>query len=145
VNDATLRRRIGSAVSIRRIALYIGVGLVGFCVDFGLLLLFREVFATPIWVAATIAFWASLAVVFLSNKYLTFGARGMGHRQLVRYFVLLGINYLATLGIIAVAQRIGVGYQVGKVAAVAVTTVWNYLAYQLWVFRERAVASEESP
>jgi putative flippase GtrA len=69
----------------------------------------------------------------------------MGHRQLVRYFVLLGINYLATLGIIAVAQRIGVGYQVGKVAAVAVTTVWNYLAYQLWVFRERAVASEESP
>jgi putative flippase GtrA len=145
VNDATLRRRIGSAVSIRRIALYIGVGLVGFCVDFGLLLLFREVFGTPIWVAATIAFWASLAVVFLSNKYLTFGARGMGHRQLVRYFVLLGINYLATLGIIAVAQRIGVGYQVGKVAAVAVTTVWNYLAYQLWVFRERAVASEESP
>jgi putative flippase GtrA len=145
VNDATLRRRIGSAVSIRRIALYIGVGLVGFCVDFGLLLLFREVFGTPIWVAATIAFWASLAVVFLSNKYLTFGARGMGHRQLARYFVLLGINYLATLGIIAVAQRIGVGYQVGKVAAVAVTTVWNYLAYQLWVFRERAVASEESP
>jgi putative flippase GtrA len=145
VNDATLRRRIGSAVSIRRIALYIGVGLVGFCVDFGLLLLFREVFGTPIWAAATIAFWASLAVVFLSNKYLTFGARGMGHRQLVRYFVLLGINYLATLGIIAVAQRIGVGYQVGKVAAVAVTTVWNYLAYQLWVFRERAVASEESP
>ena len=145
MNDATLRRRIGSAVSIRRIALYIGVGLVGFCVDFGLLLLFREVFGTPIWIAATIAFWASLAVVFLSNKYLTFGARGMGHRQLVRYFVLLGINYLATLGIIAVAQRIGVGYQVGKVAAVAVTTVWNYLAYQLWVFRERAVASEESP
>jgi putative flippase GtrA len=145
VNDATLRRRIGSALSIRRIALYIGVGLVGFCVDFGLLLLFREVFGTSIWVATTIAFWSSLAVVFLSNKYLTFGARGMGHRQLVRYFVLLGINYLATLGIIAVAQRIGVGYQIGKVAAVAVTTVWNYLAYQLWVFRERDVASEESP
>jgi putative flippase GtrA len=143
VNDATVRGHIGSAVSIRRIAVYIGVGLVGFCVDFGLLVFFREVIGTPVWVATTIAFWASLAVVFLSNKYLTFGARGMGHRQLIRYFMLLGVNYVATLGIIALAQRIGVGYQVGKVAAVALTTVWNYLAYQLWVFRKPGQAPEE--
>ncbi|MCW0213806.1 MAG: GtrA family protein [Pseudonocardia sp.] len=138
-----MRQRIGSAISLRRIAIYIGVGLVGFCLDFGLLLLFREVVGTPVWVAATIAFWGSLAVVFLSNKYLTFGARGMGHRQLVRYFVLLGFNYVATLGIIALTQRLGIGYQVGKVAAVALTTAWNYLAYQLWVFRQPSPAPED--
>lgn len=128
-------RRVATALDGRRFLVYVGVGVVGFAVDFGLLVLFREVVGTPVWLAATIAFWASLAVVFLSNKYLTFAAAGAGPRQLVRYFVLLGVNYLATLGVIYVAERTGVGYQVGKVAAVGMTTVWNYFAYQLWVFR----------
>jgi putative flippase GtrA len=132
---AQLRDRIRDGVSFRRMALYVGVGLAGFVVDFGLLVLFREAVGTPVWVATTIAFWGSLAVVFLCNKYVTFGAKGMGHRQLVRYFVLLGVNYLVTLGIIALAERTGLGYQWGKVVSVALTTVWNYFVYQFWVFR----------
>ncbi|WP_158703259.1 GtrA family protein [Pseudonocardia dioxanivorans] len=129
-------RRLVTSSNLRRFAIYVAVGLAGFAVDFGLLVFFREVVGTPVWVATTIAFWASLAVVFLTNKYVTFGARGMAHRQIVRYFVLLGVNYLATLGIIALADRLGVGYQVGKVVAVAMTTLWNFFVYQLWVFRE---------
>jgi putative flippase GtrA len=128
-------RRGPSGLDLRRAAVYLGVGLAGFAVDFGLLVLLREVFAAPVWLAATVAFWASLAVVFLTNKYVTFDARGTGPRQLVRYFVVLGINYLVTLGVLALAERIGVGYQIGKVAAVAMTTVWNYFAYEFWVFR----------
>jgi putative flippase GtrA len=127
--------RSRSALSGRRFLVYVLVGLAGFAVDFGLLVLFREVVGTPVWVAATISFWGSLAVVFLTNKYVTFDARGSGHRQLVRYFLLLGFNYLATLGVIYLAERIGLGYQLGKIAAVGMTTIWNYFAYQLWVFR----------
>lgn len=127
--------RVRSALSGRRFLIYLVVGVLGFAVDFGLLVLFREVIGTEVWVAATIAFWGSLGVVFLSNKYLTFGARGAGHRQLIRYFVLLGFNYVATLAVILLAERIGLGYQLGKVAAVGMTTIWNYFAYQLWVFR----------
>jgi putative flippase GtrA len=133
-NDATMRCAAGT-VSGRRFLVYVAVGLAGFAVDFGLLVLFREVVGTPVWLAATIAFWGSLAVVFLTNKYVTFGARGAGHRQLVRYFVLLGVNYLATLGVLYLAERTGLGYQLGKIVAVAMTAVWNYFAYQLWVFR----------
>lgn len=132
----SLLRRLSTSLSVRRFATYVAVGLVGFGVDFGMLVFFREVVGAPVWAATTIAFWASLAVVFLSNKYVTFGARGMAHRQLVRYFVLLGVNYLATLGVVALAEHVGVGYQIGKIAAVAMTTVWNYFVYQLWVFRE---------
>lgn len=127
--------RTGSALSGRRFLVYIAVGVAGFAVDFGLLVLFREVVGTPVWLAATIAFWGSLAVVFLTNKYVTFAARGSGPHQLVRYFMLLGFNYLATLGVIYLAERAGLGYQLGKIAAVAMTTIWNYFAYQLWVFR----------
>ncbi len=129
------QRGARSALSARRFLVYVGVGAAGFAVDFGLLVLLREVFGAPVWLAATVAFWASLGVVFLSNKYLTFGARGAGHRQLVRYFVLLAFNYLATLGVIWLAERTGLGYQLGKIISVAMTTVWNYFAYQLWVFR----------
>lgn len=125
----------GQGLSARRFLTYIAVGVAGFAVDFGLLLLFREVVGTPVWVAATIAFWGSLAVVFLSNKYLTFGAQGSSRHQLLRYFILLGVNYLVTLGVLYVAERTGLGYQIGKIASVAMTTVWNYFAYQLWVFR----------
>lgn len=125
----------GQGLSARRFLTYLVVGVAGFAVDFGLLLLFREVVGAPVWLAATIAFWGSLGVVFLTNKYVTFSAQGSGHRQLVRYFVLLGFNYLATLAVLYVAERVGLGYQLGKVVAVAMTTVWNYLAYQLWVFR----------
>jgi putative flippase GtrA len=126
-----------SAVSSRRALGYLAVGVAGFAVDFGLLVLMREVVALPVWLAATIAFWASLGVVFLTNKYVTFDARGAGPRQLLRYFCLLAVNYLVTLGVIALAERIGVGYQIGKIAAVALTTVWNYFAYEFWVFRRR--------
>lgn len=128
-------RSARTALDGRRFLVYVVVGVVGFAVDFGLLVLFREVVRTPVWLAATISFWASLAVVFLSNKYLTFDARGAGSRQLLRYFVLLGVNYLATLGVIYLAERTGFGYQIGKVVAVGMTTIWNYFAYQLWVFR----------
>jgi putative flippase GtrA len=122
---------------------YLTVGVLGFAVDFGLLVLLREMFRTPIWLAATVAFWSSLAVVFLTNKYVIFGTRGAGHRQLARYLTLLGINYLVTLAVIALAERVGVGYQVGKVVAVAMTTVWNYLAYEFWVFRRADPAAAD--
>jgi putative flippase GtrA len=134
-------KRRPSAVSLRRALGYLAVGLAGFAVDFGLLVLLREVFAAPVWLAATIAFWASLAIVFLTNKYVTFNAGGAGRRQLVRYFILLAVNYGVTLGVLALAERIGVGYQVGKVVAVAMTTVWNYFAYEFWVFRRADTAA----
>jgi putative flippase GtrA len=136
--------RTGTGPVARRFLTYLVVGVAGFAVDFGLLVLFREVVGTPVWLATTIAFWGSLAVVFLSNKYLTFGAQGAGHRQLARYFVLLGVNYLATLGVVHLAEQIGLGYQLGKVAAVAMTTVWNFVAYQLWVFRPSARADTDT-
>lgn len=131
----------GQELSAYRFLTYIAVGVVGFVVDFGLLLFFREIVGSPVWLAATIAFWGSLTVVFLSNKYVTFAAQGPGHRQLLRYFVLLGFNYVATLGVLYLAERTGIGYQIGKIISVAMTTIWNYIAYQLWVFR----TSEPAP
>lgn len=131
----------GQGLSARRFLTYVAVGVAGFAVDFGLLLFFREIVGSPVWLAGTIAFWGSLAVVFLSNKYFTFAAQGPGHRQLVRYFVLLGFNYVVTLGVLYLAERTGIGYQIGKIVSVAMTTVWNYFAYQLWVFR----TSEPAP
>ena len=133
--DGAVRPGAGPAPTWRRFVTYLAVGVAGFIVDFGLLVLFREVVGTPVWLAATIAFWGSLAVVFLTNKYVTFGARGAGHRQLVRYFILLGINYVATLAVLQLAEATGLGYQLGKVISVALTTIWNFFAYQHWVFR----------
>ena len=50
--------RTGRALQVRRFLIYLAVGVTAFIVDFGLLVLFREVVGTPVWVAATIAFLA---------------------------------------------------------------------------------------
>jgi putative flippase GtrA len=124
-----------SIADTRSVILYVLVGLCGFVVDFGLLVFCHEVVGAPVWLATSIGFWASLGVVFLANKYVTFNAPAHGAVQLVRYFLLLGFNYVATLGIVALAVSLGPGYQVGKVVAAGLIAVWNYLAYRAWVFR----------
>lgn len=122
-------------VERRSATLYLVTGVTGFVVDFGLLVFFREVGGTPVWLATSAGFWVGLAVVFLVNKYVTFGVRHQGHVQLLRYLVLLGVNWLLTLAFVGLAVHVGVGYQFGKIIAVTAMTMWNYPAYRLWVFR----------
>jgi putative flippase GtrA len=90
----------------------------------------------PLWFATTVGFWLSFAVNFGANKYVTFGARANGRRQLARYSVLVGLNYLANLAIVTSLVELGLAAVVSKVIAVAVLTGVNFIAYRQWVFRD---------
>lgn len=119
---------------LRRVAAYLAVGVGSFGADFGLLLLLREGFGTPVWVAGTVGFWVSVAVNYGLNRVIAFGDRAATRASLFRYAVLLGINWLVTLGVLNLAGVVGVGYLFGKVTAVALLMVLNYVAYARWVF-----------
>lgn len=123
-------RALGTSSLLR----YLAVGLLSFGVDFGLLVVSREVFGTPVWVAASIGFWGSLAVNFGLNRVFTFGSVAPAGRALFRYSCLLGFNYVATVVIVAGAEQVGLSYALAKVAATAAMTVWNYVLYRVWVF-----------
>ena len=115
---------------------YVGVGVLSLVVDAGTLGLLYEVAGWPLWLATSAGFWLSFTVNFLANKYVTFGARAHGARQLVRYSVLVGLNYLANLGIVTGLVAIGLAAVPAKVIAVALLSILNFLAYRQWVFRE---------
>lgn len=115
---------------------YVGVGVLSLVVDAGTLGLLYEVAGWPLWLATSAGFWLSFAVNFLANKYVTFGARANGSRQLVRYAVLVALNYLANLGIVTGLVALGLAAVPAKVIAVAVLSVLNFIAYRQWVFRE---------
>jgi putative flippase GtrA len=115
---------------------YGAVGILSLIVDAGTLWFLYDGVGTSLWLATTAGFWLSFAVNFLANKYVTFGARAHGARQLVRYAVLVGLNYLANLGIVTALVAVGLPAVVAKVIAVAVLSIVNFFAYRQWVFRE---------
>lgn len=125
-----LPRRLAAHSLVR----YLGIGLSSFIIDFGLLVGLRDLVGTPLWLATSVGFWASVIFNFLANRHLAFAASGGLHVHAARYGILLGANYLVTLLVVSLFARLGLGYQVGKVVAVAGTTCWNYLLYRCWVF-----------
>lgn len=112
-----------------------GVGLLSLVVDAGTLFLLFDVADRPLWLAASAGFWLSFGVNFFANKYLTFGARTQGRRQLVRYGVLVALNYVSNLGIVTGLVGLGLAAVPAKVIAVAVLSLLNFVAYRQWVFR----------
>jgi putative flippase GtrA len=114
---------------------YVAVGLLSLLVDAGTLWVLYEVAHRPLWLATTAGFWLSFAVNFAANKYVTFGARTNGRRQLVRYSILVALNYLANLAIVTGLVELGMAAVPSKVIAVAVLTGVNFIAYRQWVFR----------
>jgi putative flippase GtrA len=114
---------------------YIGVGVLSLVVDAGTLWLLYDVAGRPLWLSTSAGFWLSFAVNFAANKYFTFGVRTDGTRQLLRYGVLVALNYLANLGIVTGLVALGLPAVAAKVVAVGLLTGLNFLAYRHWVFR----------
>jgi putative flippase GtrA len=117
---------------------YLGVGILSYAVDLGLLALCYSVFGLPLWLATSVGFWTSFLVNFGLNRSVTFRSRGRKLPQLVKYSLLVSLNYLASIGLVSLAEAIGAGYAVGKTVSVGILVVVNYLAYRYWVFNTRS-------
>jgi putative flippase GtrA len=57
---------------------------------------------------------------------------------LAKYLLLVGLNYLTTLGMVVGLAAVGLSYAVAKTLATIVNAALNYLAYRWWVFRRRS-------
>lgn len=122
--------------------MYLFVGATSVGVDLGLLVALREGAGVPVWAAATIGYWSSVVVNFTLNRRISFRDRPGGRTALIRFSILLGLNWFLTLVAVSAAVHLGWSYAVGKVGAVAVLTILNYTAYSRWVFAEQRVHHE---
>lgn len=112
---------------------YVVVGLTTVGIDVGLLYLLVQ-FGVPVYLAATIAFATALLANFTLSRVWTFEVRRRTAYQTAWYGLLIFGNYLFSLLLIAVFQHYNASYIAGKVTAVAITTIWNFLMYKYVIF-----------
>jgi putative flippase GtrA len=111
------------------------VGVVSAGTDLALLAGLHGVAGIPLLTATTLAFWASLVVNFALNRGWVFPTAGGSARgQAVRYLLLVGANYLATLALVGGLSAAGVPYMVAKLVALAAIACWNFVLYRHWIF-----------
>ncbi|MDR7083047.1 putative flippase GtrA [Arthrobacter ginsengisoli] len=116
---------------------YLIVGGLSFAVDFGLLVLLREVFHWDVGIASATAFLTSLVFNFLVQRKFSFESAHRTHVSMIRYGVLVVANTLATVLIVQLLTPTILGYMGGKVVSTAAMTVWNYFLYKHWVFGKK--------
>jgi putative flippase GtrA len=117
-----------------RLISYLAIGFLSLGVDFGLLVIFRQIEGAPVWLAGTLGYSASVVVNYGLNRVVSFGDRTVGRASVVRYGILLGLNWATTVFLLDLAQSLGVIYLLGKVLAVGMLAVVNFVLYSRWVF-----------
>jgi putative flippase GtrA len=114
---------------------YLLAGGLAFAFDLGMLAVLKNLLGWPLWLATSTAFLASFAFTYSIQRFFSFDATSPHGSALVKYAALVGINTLATVGIVTLIALTPLGWVGGKVIATGVTTAWNYFAYRYWVFR----------
>lgn len=113
------------------------MGGLAFLFDSGMLWLLHDILRIDLAISTATAFLLSFAVTYLLQRRFAFGGDSGVAPSVLRYAVLVGFNTLATTGIVWAASALGAPWIVGKILAVALTTVWNYFIYRYWVFAPR--------
>lgn len=113
---------------------FLAVGLISAAVDVVALVLFRDGFGLPLWLATVLALSVTFAVNFGLNATWVFGAQGIWARRAGRYAALVGLNFVLTVGIVVGLASLALWYVAAKVVAIATCAVVNFLAYRHWVF-----------
>lgn len=116
---------------------YLFVGGSGFFLDVGILYFFKEV----LYFSATFGVIFSQAVVifynFFLNKYWSFGSKGSGHTQFLKFIFLMGINYSSGVGAMYLFHDIFLyNYIFVRVCTVAFFVPLNFLLYKYWIYKK---------
>jgi putative flippase GtrA len=124
-----IRRLLGASL-IR----YLVTGGLSALIDTGTLWLLHGVLRVWLPAATFTGVLVAFVVNFLLNREWVFAATGSAYRQLVRYLLLAGANWVVT--VVAVSGLVGLGtyYLVARLAVLAVMTLVNFFAYRAWVF-----------
>ncbi len=98
-------------------------------------------------------------LVFLLNKYWAFVAKGVTHKQVVRFYLVAGFNYFFAIGwmwfftnLVNLHQYIGyLGvsqanyYLIVRLVNVALAVSWNFLLYKFFVYKYEVKDVNKSP
>lgn len=111
---------------------YLFIGGSTFVIDLGLLVILHDVLHINVLISASLSYWSSILFNFTMNRLWTFNKKGKDgiEEHILLYALLLGFNYLFTIGFIWVATHAGMHYTLAKVLAVGIQIAWTYIVYK---------------
>ncbi|OIO18910.1 MAG: hypothetical protein AUJ23_02845 [Candidatus Magasanikbacteria bacterium CG1_02_32_51] len=116
---------------------YFIVGISGLFLDIGTLIFLKEFFGLNATIAVVLNQILMLTYNFLLNKYWSFKNKEIPHKQLIRYLILAGFNYLFSVGVMYLFNHImNYDYRLIRVCTIAVMVMWNFFLYKYWVYKE---------
>ena len=115
---------------------FLVTGGLSYLVDVGTLVALNSGAGWSVGAATTGAYLVAFFFTFTLNRLWVFRAdHSPAAGQATRYLLLVGVNYLLTLGIVLGLNSLGVPVVVAKTVATVVIALSNFFLYRGWVFR----------
>lgn len=118
---------------LRQFTVFVAGGLLCAGVDIGLmqLLILQGVHHTA---AASAGFAAGLLVNYAFHSRITFG-QAASRASFARYLAVVGLNYIVTIGCVALAASLFANPLAGKILSLPLVAVNGYLLSRYWIFK----------
>ena len=120
----------------RQFARYFIIGFSGVIIDVGSLYLLKEYLHLRPVTAVIINGIFLLNYVFFLNKHWAFKSEGVTHKQIIRFFILSGFNYVVAIAwMFFFNEKVGINYLLARISNIALSVAWNFLLYKYWVYK----------
>lgn len=112
------------------------VGVISTLLDYGLMVLFTEVFGIYYLLSSTLSYAVSLVFNYAASMKYVF--RGKEDMNKVKEFVIFTVLCLMGMGLNQlvlwlIVEKIGISYMISKIFATAVVMVWNFVTRKLFL------------
>ena len=115
---------------------YFVIGFSGVFLDLGTLIIFKRYFGLAPVFAVALNQLLLITYNFTLNKYWSFKNTEMAHKQIFRYLILAGCNYIfSVLTMYLFNNKLGFDYRVVRIATIALMVCWNFFLYKYWVYQ----------
>jgi putative flippase GtrA len=115
---------------------YFTIGISAYLADIGSLWFLKEKLGFSAILAVIINQPILILTVFYLNKRWSFRSTGLTTRQIIRFFILAGCNYVfSVIWIYVLHDKLAVQYLTARTANIALSVGWNFLLYKHWVYR----------
>ena len=119
----------------RQFIKYFITGVSAVILDIASLFVLKEYAGMRPMLAVVVNQFFILNFVFFVNKHWSFKANGATTRQVGRFLIVAGGNYIiAIVWMWFFNERLGLNYLLARVINIAVAVAWNFLLYRYFVY-----------
>lgn len=125
--------------SYKELLNYSVVGAVTGFLYFGAIIFATEILNLEYRIAVSVSYVIAVSFHFIANREFTFAAYdGVVRKQLIRYLIVLLLNYLITIGVVTyLVDILFCSHYLAAIIAIGTTVAVGYIASKFWVFSEK--------